>query len=451
MKIPTDERIGIGLPRGSGTRFNYEFIAGLFSMFGYSPCNYAFFSEAKVHHIARNSIFKSFKNSDMNYLLTIDSDMIWEKEGLEQAYNLIQHDEVDIVTGIYHTKSKPHLPVIKKLDLNSGAYNIYMDWDDKPFEVDGAGMGFMLIPKYVIEELEMPYCDWEGGFSEDLNFCLKAKLAGFRLWADPSIQLGHIGQKVITRNDWEKQHKKSVEAWVAQSMVHTKRILDKQYPDRRKRLGIHPLDFKNINTKEYWDMKYKQEGGKKTWRVYPERSKEILKLIKKENPSVLELGCGVGIFAKDLKDFVKGDLDYYGIDISEYAIQELREAGFEGKVKKIPPIDMDRKFDYIIGLELLEHLDDEPRLKLIKEISEMCDTAIFIVPNNCMTPEEVSEHRVVYDKESFLQFLLKAFDKVRVNPILLRESKQSIAYAKYLLAVCERGKNDVQKKSKNKN
>jgi len=436
MKIPGNEKIGIGMPRGSDTKFSYQFITSLFAMFGYSPCQYALFSEAKVHHVARNSILTNFKESDMNYLLFIDSDMIWKKEGLEQAYTLIQNENVDIVTGIYYTKNKPYIPVIKKLNLKMGAYDIFTEWGEEPFEVDGAGMGFMLIPKYVIEALEMPYCDWQGGFSEDLYFCLKARLKGFKIWAHPGIQLGHMGETVITGKDWEEQHKPSVKAWIAQSMVYTNRVLDEQYPNRRKDLGIHPLNFKNVNTKEYWDKIYKDEGGLGTWRTYPEKVEAILKIMgDKKNISVLELGCGVGIFAKKLKEKYP-DLDYYGIDISEYAIKELEKQGFEGKVKNLPPIDMDRKFDYIIGLELLEHLDDEPRLKLIKEVSKMGDQAIFTVPDNCMPPEQVVEHRVVYNKDSLKKFLSKAFKNVRIETILSKPSENSVTYTKFLIAIC---------------
>ena len=112
-KIPYEEKIAIGLPRGADTMYHYETLESLFRMFGQSPCNYKMISTSKVHHIARNEIMQNFLETDMNYLLFIDSDMIWEPDSLELAYNLIQHPQVDIVTGIYFQIGEPHLPVIK--------------------------------------------------------------------------------------------------------------------------------------------------------------------------------------------------------------------------------------------------------------------------------------------------------------------------------------------------
>ena len=299
--VPFEEKIAIGIPRGSDTGFSYEFVESIFKTMGRSPCNYRMISTARVHHIARNKIIDDFLKSDMNYLLFIDSDMIWEPDSLELAYQLIQHNMVDIVTGIYFTKSEPHLPVIKKLDLQAGCYNIFMEWGNEPFEVDGAGMGFMLIPRYVLEKMKQPMCTWDGGFSEDLNFCLKAKKDfNFRIWAHPHIKIGHITNKVITSFDWAKQHKPSVKSYVREAMFKTTEYLKKEYPNWRELLGISPLDFKNVNTGKYWDDIYKSEGGRKTWRTYPQKYEHIIKDLLKDIKStarVLELGCGVGIFA----------------------------------------------------------------------------------------------------------------------------------------------------------
>jgi 2-polyprenyl-3-methyl-5-hydroxy-6-metoxy-1,4-benzoquinol methylase len=441
--IPGNEKIAIGLPRGADTGFKYEFIESLFRMFGHSPCNYKMISASKVHHIARNEIMQNFLETDMNYLLFIDSDMIWEPESLEQAYNLIQHPKVDIVTGIYFQKGKPHLPVIKKLDLEAGCYNIFIEWGNEPFEVDGAGMGFMLIPKYVVEKMKQPLCTWDGGFSEDLNFCLKAKKDhGFKIWAHPQIKLGHIGNRIITGMDWLHQYKPAMKSYIREAMVGTKNWLKKTYPNWREDLGIHPLDFKNVNTKEYWDNIYEREGGADTnWRRYLESFDFVINhLLADIQPDarVLELGCGVGVFAKMLK--VKyPSISYQGIDISKVAIDELKKAGFEGIVEKVPPIICSLPVDLIIGLEFLEHLDDKPRLETIKEVSEMIKDkgkAIFTVPDDCMPPEQVIEHRVKYTKDSFEKFLMKAFKDVKVHRTESRHTNLTEVKTKYLTAVC---------------
>jgi len=449
--IPSIERIAIGLPRGSDTTFHYEFIESLFQMFGKSPCNYQIVTTAKVHHIARNSIIKNFLKSDSNCLLFVDSDMIWEPDSLEIAYKTLQHPQVDIVTGIYFTKGKPHLPVIKKLDLQAGCYNIFMEWGNEPFEVDGAGMGFMLIPRYVLEAMKQPMCHWDGGFSEDLNFCLQAKKDhGFKIWAHPAIKLGHVSKTVVTSFDWVQQHKPSVKAYIREAMVKTKMYLRDEYPNSRKILGIHPLDFKNVNTQEHWDGIYTKEGTVKNWRTYPEKiaciSKEILKELKSD-ARVLELGCGVGKFAEVLlKDHSK--VHYKGLDISQVAVDALGEMGLEAERRDVPPIK-ETGYDVVVGLELLEHMDDGPRLKLIKEVSKIIGKggqAIFSVPDDCMPPEDIIEHRVMYNENTFKKFLKQAFSKVVIKPIASRPSHLVDRKEQFLIGVCwnEKGgtKND---------
>lgn len=445
--IKPQTKIAIGIPRGSDTRYHYEWILSLFKMFGKSPCSYKLISESKVHHVARNNIIQKFLKTDMEYLLFIDSDIIWEPDSLELAYDLIQNSHVDIVTGIYFTKNEPHLPVIKKLDLKAGCYDNYENWGNKPFEVDGAGMGFMLIPRYVLEKMKQPMCEWKGGFAEDLNFCLKAKKDHeFRIWAHPGIKVGHVSKTTITNFDWAKQHKPSIAAWMRENKRFTTITLKRWYPNWREELGIHPLQYKNLNTKKYWDDIYAIEG-KDTWRTYPEKHEYLLKLIEKlYSPShkfnVLELGCGVGVFGKKLiSAFPK--VDYYGVDISEVAVEECKKAGLMAEARQIPPVlpkgYTDGHFELVVGLELLEHLDDKPRLEVIKQVAKISKNAIFSIPDNCMPPEDVPEHRVMYDKKGFEKFLKQAFKEVRVESIVSRPSHLHEGREQFLIGICSKG------------
>ena len=39
---------------------------------------------------------------------------------------------------------------------------------------------------------------------EDIAFCFRARDLGFELWAEPNVQLGHVGHIVIYPEDHEK-------------------------------------------------------------------------------------------------------------------------------------------------------------------------------------------------------------------------------------------------------
>jgi 2-polyprenyl-3-methyl-5-hydroxy-6-metoxy-1,4-benzoquinol methylase len=244
-----------------------------------------------------------------------------------------------------------------------------------------------------------------------------------------------------------QQFKPGIKAYIREAMVGTKRYLQEQYPDWRERLGIHPLDFKNINTKEYWDSIYATEGGaEKNWRKYPEKFEYIARNLLADtapDAKVLELGCGVGIFAAQLKN-LKPSIDYCGIDISQVAIDELYKNGLKGSVGNLPGIELPLEWigsnvDVVVGLEFLEHLDDEPRAEVIKEVSKIIGNtgkAIFSSPDNCMGPEDVAEHRVKFTKDTFYKFLRTAFKDVTVYQIASRPSIASPGTYNFLVGVC---------------
>ncbi len=79
----------------------------------------------------------------------------------------------------------------------------------KPFTVDYTGFGWVLIKKGVFEDEKMTY-PWfapkmqvfESGAvqdmcGEDVSFCLDAMDAGFEIWCDPRIRVGHEKTRVI--------------------------------------------------------------------------------------------------------------------------------------------------------------------------------------------------------------------------------------------------------------
>ena len=79
----------------------------------------------------------------------------------------------------------------------------------KPFTVDYAGFGWLLIQKGVFEDKKMPYPwfapkmqvfesgDVQDMCGEDVSFCLDAKEAGYEIWCDPRIRVGHEKMRVI--------------------------------------------------------------------------------------------------------------------------------------------------------------------------------------------------------------------------------------------------------------
>ena len=132
--------------------------------------------------------------------------------------NVDEEKERKIVAGWYCTEDGKTTSVAHWLDeddfrSNGGVMNHEtiesISKRKKPFTVDYTGFGWLLIKKGVFEDEGLPY-PWfapkmqifESGevqdmCGEDVSFCLDAKEAGFEIWCDPRIRVGHEKTRII--------------------------------------------------------------------------------------------------------------------------------------------------------------------------------------------------------------------------------------------------------------
>lgn len=97
--------------------------------------------------------------------------------------------------------------------------------------------------------------------------------------------------------------------------------------------------------------------------------------VEKEH-TVLDWGCAFGFFVKALREH---GVDAYGVDISEWAIENCDEdvVGYvSNEIKYLPPT-----FDFIFSKDVLEHIPMDELTKSIEKLFNICNEAIiFIVP-----------------------------------------------------------------------
>ena len=156
-----------------------------------------------------------------DYQLWIDSDIVFNSEKFFQLIldaNPEGKDGRDIVAGWYCTEDGKTTSVAHWLEeddfRNNGGVMNHETLESiskrkQPFTVDYTGFGWLLIRNGVFEHEGMPY-PWfapkmqvfESGevqdmCGEDVSFCLDAKEAGFEIWCDPRIRVGHEKTRVI--------------------------------------------------------------------------------------------------------------------------------------------------------------------------------------------------------------------------------------------------------------
>ncbi|MBA7468592.1 Ubiquinone biosynthesis O-methyltransferase, mitochondrial [subsurface metagenome] len=178
---------------------------------------------------------------------------------------------------------------------------------------------------------------------------------------------------------------------------------------KRREPGVAILTG-NINTAPYWDQIWAGEG-QDTWRKYPLTFRKIASYIKPED-TVLDVGCGVGVFLDIIRPRCKGAA---GLDISPVAIDLLRSKGIDGKVCELPEIcHPDKSFDVVVATEIVEHLDD-PAALLKEAVRVAREKVIFTVPDNVLGPEEFIEHRQLFTRETLEELVRRFFDDFEIE------------------------------------
>lgn len=178
---------------------------------------------AMIAH-GRSVLLAQFLASDCTDLFFIDDDVQWEPGGIPR---LLKYP-VDIVAGIYPRRADP-------LGFNCRyIYDRPEIWSNEMglIEVEGVPAGFTRITRACIEKMVAAYPEkrfrckdapnghaWalfdnihegEDYYGEDYSFCRRFFKIGGKIWVDPNIGMGHVGNKMFWGKfgDWLKSRDK---------------------------------------------------------------------------------------------------------------------------------------------------------------------------------------------------------------------------------------------------
>lgn len=159
---------------------------------------------------ARNDTVQLAIETDVDYLMFIDSDIEWQPSDF---FKILDYSE-DVVGGTYRKKGDIEEYVVRLLP-NSPP----MPLTSNLLEVSGLGTGFLKISKTALQylwDISERYIDPKDNaerrmifdveiknhslHSEDIVMCDKLRKGGFKLWLDTSITCNHIGPYKFTGN-----------------------------------------------------------------------------------------------------------------------------------------------------------------------------------------------------------------------------------------------------------
>lgn len=161
---------------------------------------------------ARNLLAQKACENGFDRILWVDSDMSFDRDLLARLSARID-EGYDFVTGLYFTRRMPIEPTIYK-DVacyvkDGKQMPTAVCYSDYPrasfFEIKGCGFGgCMTTTKMMLDVAQkygLPFSPILG-FGEDLSFCQRATQAGYKIWCDSTIKLGHISHCVVQEENY---------------------------------------------------------------------------------------------------------------------------------------------------------------------------------------------------------------------------------------------------------
>jgi GT2 family glycosyltransferase len=161
------------------------------------------FQVGSLVYTSRNNLSIQALNMNAEYILWLDSDMVFQPDLLERMFKVMEENKLDFLSGLYFRRAKPFTPVIfDKLEMREDGCH-WHNMESVPTElteIEGCGFGVVLMKSEIIANVFGSQGDLFTplmGVGEDLSFCWRARQAGYKLYLDPSISLGHVGNFVF--------------------------------------------------------------------------------------------------------------------------------------------------------------------------------------------------------------------------------------------------------------
>ena len=174
---------------------------------------YISFQIGSLVYTSRNRLSETAISLGTDYVLWLDSDMVFAPDLMVSMLKTLKENDLDILTGVYFRRVAPFTPVIydeMRLTENGSEQTEFKTLPEGLFKVGACGFGCVLMKTEVLADTLSRTGDLFSPINsvgEDISFCIRRRDCGYEIYADPSIVLGHIGHRTITRRYWESLNK----------------------------------------------------------------------------------------------------------------------------------------------------------------------------------------------------------------------------------------------------
>ena len=152
---------------------------------------------------SRNDLAKQALKLECDFILWLDSDMVFPPETLTYLLKEMEETDADFISGLYFRRCAPFSPVAFETLEITGEKATWSDYKGDLtglHEVAGVGFGCVLMKTEMLLEMAAEYGDFFGPVAkvgEDLAFCWRANTVGAEIWCEPTARVGHIAHVPI--------------------------------------------------------------------------------------------------------------------------------------------------------------------------------------------------------------------------------------------------------------
>lgn len=392
---------------------------------------------------ARNLIVDNLRQVGCDYMLFLDDDHVidWDgTSGPSSRYDflktLVKHMEdnpiIGVVGALYFQRGGRCAPVLMKEGYDGGFY--WMRDDEIVHglqEVAVQGGGCMLIRMSIFDKIKPPFFEPEHSMGTDLQISTKARQAGFKVFCDTSIVLGHVlnQREVVTPANRHRismqnarrhsQPNEGIElSWKVKSALNLFEMDVEEYLDKTPGEVINMAERYNAAELDAYKAKndlpgyYATRGKEQLARQYWYHTTKQVPLEEIEiwhtmiNTSVpaygLDFGCGS---APCTFDFVMSGhrldfIDVPGAGGYEFLKWRAKKRGVEDRCGW----DWGGPYDYVFMLDSIEHLQDWE--SVMTEVCDRLKPTGALITNYWRNADYLNPEHINMNKEAVKNFLI---------------------------------------------
>ena len=205
MKLE-DVKLGLGMPH-TDRYYMVEFVHSFFLLERNIDLTYLVPSLCGPTDVLRNHLVRAASSQKCTHLWMADTDQIYPQNTLTRLLERSIEGDLDAVTAKVHRRYPPYDPIMFR-----GEHPAFKNVPDEEWkkggliEVDATGCGSILYNMRVFEKIPFPWFEFkleEGPpLGEDIYFCVKMREAGFRIFVDCDLKVGHLATLPITEESY---------------------------------------------------------------------------------------------------------------------------------------------------------------------------------------------------------------------------------------------------------